>query len=69
MPDPIEGLRPYGALRLSGKDVSVIYLLDLNYTLVANSPKRRDPPIRPFIRQIEQEAYRQWLIELLRPTR
>ena len=45
----------------------MIYLLDLNYTLVANSPKRGDPPIRPFIRQIEQEEYRQWLIELLRP--
>ena len=45
----------------------MIYLLDLNYTLVANSPKRGDPPIRPFIRQIEQEEYRRWLIELLRP--
>lgn len=45
----------------------MIYLLDLNYTLVANSPKRGDPPIRPFTRQIEQEEYRQWLIELLRP--
>ena len=45
----------------------MIYLLDLNYTLVANSPKRGDPPIRPFIRQIDQEEYRQWLIELLRP--
>ncbi|MEE4211282.1 MAG: hypothetical protein V2I43_18690, partial [Parvularcula sp.] len=46
-----------------------IILLDLNYTLVANSPKRGEPPIRPFIRQIEQEEYRQWLIELLRPHR
>jgi len=45
----------------------MIYLLDLNYTLVGNSPKRGDPPIRPFIRQIEQETYRQWLVELLRP--
>jgi len=47
----------------------VIYLLDLNYTLVANSPKRGAPPVRPFIRQIEQEEYRQWLVELLRPHR
>ena len=45
----------------------MIYLLDLNYTLVANSPKRGAPPIRPFIRQIEQEEYREWLVELLRP--
>ena len=47
----------------------MIYLLDLNYTLVANSPARGAPPIRPFIRQIEQEEYRQWLLDLLRPHR
>jgi hypothetical protein len=47
----------------------MIYLLDLNYTLVANSPKRGSSPIRPFLRQIEQETYRAWLIELLRPHR
>ena len=34
---------------------------------MANSPKRGDPPIRPLIKQIEQEEYRRWLIELLRP--
>lgn len=45
----------------------MIYLLDLNYTLVANSPPYGAKPIRPFIRQIEQEQYRQWLVELLRP--
>ncbi len=45
----------------------MIYLLDLNYTLVANSPPFGSKPIRPFIRQIEQEEYRQWLVELLRP--
>ena len=45
----------------------MIYLLDLNYTLVANSPKRGEPPLRPFTRQIEQEEYRLWLVELLRP--
>jgi hypothetical protein len=45
----------------------VIYLLDLNYTLVANSPKFGAPPTRPFIKQIDQELYREWLIDLLRP--
>ncbi len=43
------------------------YLLDLNYTLVGNSPERGSPSIRPFINQLEQETYRQWLVELLRP--
>lgn len=47
----------------------MIYLLDLNYTLVANSPRRGEPSLRPFIRQIDQEEYRQWLIDLLRPHR
>ena len=47
----------------------MIYLLDLNYTLVGNSPARGTPPIRPFIRQIEQEEYREWLVDLLRPHR
>ncbi len=45
----------------------MIYLLDLNYTLVGNSPKRGEPPLRPFIRQLEQETYRGWLVDLLRP--
>lgn len=45
----------------------MIYLLDLNYTLVANSPARGAPAVRPFTRQIEAEEYRQWLVELLRP--
>lgn len=42
------------------------YLVDLNYTLVENSPKWDAPKIYPFIRQIEQEAYRQWLVDFLR---
>lgn len=42
------------------------YLVDLNYTLVENSPKWGAPKIYPFIRQIEQEAYRQWLVDFLR---
>ena len=40
----------------------MIYLLDLNFTLVANSREKR----RPFSAQIEHERYREWLVELLR---
>lgn len=43
-----------------------IALIDLNYTLVENSPKWGAPKIYPFIRQIEQETYRQWLVDFLR---
>ena len=43
-----------------------IALVDLNYTLVENSPKWDAPKIYPFIRQIEQETYRQWLVDFLR---
>ena len=43
-----------------------IVLVDLNYTLVENSPKWGAPKIYPFIRQIEQETYRQWLVDFLR---
>ena len=42
-----------------------IALVDLNYTLVENSPKWGAPKIYPFIRQIEQETYRQWLVDFL----
>mgnify|MGYP001782345473 CR=1 FL=1 len=42
------------------------YLVDLNYTLVDNSPKWGEPRITPFSRQIEQETYRQWLVDFLR---
>lgn len=41
------------------------YLVDLNYTLVGNSPKWGEPKITPFIRQIEQETYRDWLVNFL----
>ena len=41
------------------------YLVDLNYTLVGNSPKWGEPRITPFSRQIEQETYRQWLVDFL----
>lgn len=43
-----------------------IALVDLNYTFVENSPKWGAPKIYPFIRQIEQETYRQWLVDFLR---
>ncbi len=43
----------------------MIILLDLNYTLVANSTVKR----RPFTRQIAGETYRPWLVALLRPER
>lgn len=43
-----------------------IALVDLNYTLVENSLKWGAPKIYPFIRQIEQETYRQWLVDFLR---
>ncbi len=42
------------------------YLVDLNYTLVENSPQWGVPRIYPFIRQIEQETYREWLVNFLR---
>lgn len=42
----------------------MIYLLDLNYTLV---DKGKDAPrIRPMELQIELETYRQWLIDMLK---
>lgn len=41
------------------------YLVDLNYTLVGNSPKWGEPRITPFSRQIELETYRQWLVNFL----
>lgn len=42
------------------------YLVDLNYTLVENSPKWGEPRITSFSRQIERETYRQWLVDFLR---
>lgn len=42
------------------------YLLDLNYTLVSNSPKFGEPKIFPFYKQIQQEQYRDWLVDFLR---
>lgn len=42
------------------------YLVDLNYTLVENSPKWGEPRITPFSKQIERETYREWLVDFLR---
>ena len=53
-----------GQSPFNGSDT--IALLDLNYTLVGNSPKWGQPRIYPFIRQIEQETYRDWLVDFLR---
>lgn len=45
---------------------SPIILLDLNYTLVANNPPRGTSPPR-MAKRLEEERYRQWLVELVRP--
>ena len=41
----------------------MIILLDLNYTLVSNSLIKKSP----FTTQIQGEAYREWLIKLVKP--
>ena len=41
----------------------MIVLLDLNYTLVENSNVK----VSPFARQIEQEKYRQWILDAVNP--
>lgn len=43
-----------------------IILLDLNYTLVANSPKHGTTPVR-MEKRLAGEQYRQWLVALVRP--
>ena len=43
-----------------------VILLDLNYTLVENSPKHGTTPPRMELR-LRDERYRQWLVELVRP--
>lgn len=43
-----------------------IILLDLNYTLVANSPAHGTTPAR-MEKRLAGEQYRQWLVELVRP--
>ena len=44
----------------------MIILLDLNYTLVANSPKHGTTPER-MEKRLAGERYRQWLVELVCP--
>ncbi len=41
----------------------MIILLDLNYTLVANSHEKH----KPFALQIQHETYRNWLVSLVAP--
>jgi hypothetical protein len=43
-----------------------IILLDLNYTLVANSPAHGTPPVH-MEKRLAGEQYRQWLLDLVRP--
>jgi len=43
-----------------------IILLDLNYTLVANSPKHGTTPER-MVKRLANEQYRQWLVKLVQP--
>ena len=43
-----------------------IILLDLNYTLVANSPAHGTTPVR-MEKRLAGEQYRQWLVDLVRP--
>lgn len=46
----------------------MIILLDLNYTLVENSPERGiDPP--PMSARLKTEIYRPWLVKLVRSHR
>ena len=44
----------------------MIILLDLNYTLVANSPRHGTTP-PGMVQRLRDERYRQWLVELVRP--
>jgi hypothetical protein len=43
-----------------------IILLDINYTLVANSPAHGIAPVR-MEKRLAGEQYRQWLVDLVRP--
>lgn len=40
------------------------YLLDLNFTLTVRG--QYEKPISPYIRQIEKETYREWLVDFLK---
>ena len=44
----------------------LVILLDLNYTLVANNPARGSTPPK-MEKRLQEERYRQWLVELVRP--
>ena len=44
----------------------MIYLLDLNYTLIGNSAPHGTHP-EPMHRRMETELYRKWLVDMVRP--
>ena len=44
----------------------MIYLLDLNYTLVSNSAPHGTHP-QPMHKRMETELYRKWLVDMVRP--
>lgn len=46
-------------------DKNIVILLDLNYTLVSNSHLKKQMRA-PYATKIDAEAYRQWLVELVR---
>lgn len=48
------------------EDKGLVVLLDLNFTLVANSHLKRAQPALTYSQKIGLETYRQWLVELVR---
>ncbi len=46
-----------------------IILLDLNFTLVANSHLKQRQPGLTYVQKIAYETYRQWLVDLIRDHR
>lgn len=47
-------------------DKDLVILLDLNYTLVANSSLKQQQKNMPYAQKILSETYRDWLVELVR---
>ena len=43
----------------------IVILLDLNYTLVANSQLKQKQHGMPYAEKIKHETYRQWLVDLV----
>jgi len=51
---------------VSNNPARLVILLDLNYTLVANNPAGGSTPPK-MEKRLEEERYRQWLVELVHP--